>query len=386
MADTADSTPAQSSRLKEVGGFEIISKLGQGGMGAVFKARQKSLDRIVALKILPPKIAADAKFIERFQREARATAKLNHPNIVQGIDVGKDAATGLWYFAMELVDGPSLQQVLKEQKVMPEARALAITRDIARALDCAAGMGIVHRDIKPDNILLTARGEAKLADLGLAKQLSDDASVTQSGQSVGTPNYMSPEQARGAAAEIDIRTDIYALGGTLFHLVTGQTPFSGETSVVIMTKHLTEPPPKARVVNPAVSEACSRLITRMMQKKREQRVQSPKELIEQIDKILEGGEAEAAEIKTGPRRAVRKETGLFREAQVGELGFAAAGQQDIVGLDVAVNHAVRGDGGQRVSHVANIFQRFFFGQNFSIVENLLQRWAIDQFHRKVPQP
>jgi eukaryotic-like serine/threonine-protein kinase len=318
MAEPNKSPSQPSPRLKEVGGYEILSKLGQGGMGAVFKARQKSLDRTVALKILPPTIAKDKVFIERFQREARATAKLNHPNIVQGIDVGKDDASGLWYFAMEYVEGPSLQKMLKDQKVIPEKRALEIARDIAQALECASHNGFVHRDIKPDNILLTQRGEAKLADLGLAKQISDDASLTQSGQSVGTPHYMAPEQARGAMNEIDIRTDIYALGGTLFHLVTGRTPFagsSGDTSAVIMTRHLTEPVPKAKGVNPEISDACSKLISRMLQKKREQRVQTPAALIEQIDEIL-NGDAPASEVvarhsrqdTTGPRTPVGRNT------------------------------------------------------------------------------
>ncbi|HYG76330.1 MAG TPA: serine/threonine-protein kinase, partial [Planctomycetota bacterium] len=290
-------TEPRKDTLKEIGGFELISKIGQGGMGAVFKARQKSLDRIVALKVLPPSIAKDAKFIERFQREARACAKLNHPNIVQGVDVGKDEATGVWYFAMEFIDGASALKLLKSQGTVPEERALEIARDVARALECAAANGIVHRDIKPDNILLTSRGDAKLADLGLAKQMNkaEDASLTQSGQAIGTPYYMAPEQVRGASAEIDIRTDIYALGGTLYHLVTGQPPYSGETSALIMSRHLTEPPPKASKTNPKVSEACSRLIEKMMQKEREKRVQSPAELIEQIEKALRG------ETITGPR-------------------------------------------------------------------------------------
>ena len=277
-----------ASRLKEIAGFEIIGKLGQGGMGAVFKARQKSLDRVVALKVLPPQIAKDASFIERFQREARASAKLNHPNIVQGIDVGKDSATGLWYFAMEYVDGPSLKKVLEEQKIIPETRALEITREVAKALETIGSHQMVHRDIKPDNILLTQRGETKLADLGLAKQLNEDAGLTQSGQAVGTPHYMAPEQVRGKFEECDIRTDIYSLGATLFHLVTGHAPYTGDTSAVVMAKHLTEALPKANKSNPAVSEGCTRLIEKMMQKKIEQRLQTPADLIVQIDKVLKG--------------------------------------------------------------------------------------------------
>src|SRR5438552_13798524 len=159
---------------------------------------------------------------------------------------------------------------------------------MAKALKSAVHQGIVHRDIKTDNILLTKAGEAKLADLGLAKQMTDDSSVTQSGQAVGTPFYMAPEQVRGQADQIDQRTDIYALGGTLFHLLTGQPPFNGPTSPVIMTKHLTEPAPKANKINPEISDATTRLISRMMQKKKEQRVQSAKELITALEKIMSG--------------------------------------------------------------------------------------------------
>jgi tetratricopeptide (TPR) repeat protein/predicted Ser/Thr protein kinase len=299
------SSPATTpTKLKEIAGFEILGKLGQGGMGAVFKARQKSLDRVVALKVLPPSIAKDAKFIERFQREARASARLNHPNIVQGIDVGKDPATGLWFFAMEYVDGPTLKKVLEEQKVIPEERALAIVKEVARALETIGSHQMVHRDIKPDNILLTQRGEAKLADLGLAKQMNEDASITQSGQTVGTPHYMAPEQVRGKFEECDIRTDIYALGGTLFHLVTGRPPFEGQTSAVIMSKHLTDAPPKASKVNPEVSEQCSRMIEKMMQKKIELRIQRPSELVAAIEKIQKGegtGAHSHVSKTTGPR-------------------------------------------------------------------------------------
>ncbi|HYG77788.1 MAG TPA: protein kinase [Planctomycetota bacterium] len=322
-----------SQRVKEVANYEILGKLGQGGMGAVYKARQKSLDRIVALKILPPSIAKDTTFCERFQREARASAKLNHPHVVQGIDVGKDPVSGLWYFAMEYVDGPTLKKVLEEQKVIPEERALAIIRQVAQALEAVAAHDMVHRDIKPDNILLTQRGEAKLADLGLAKQMHEDASLTQSGQAVGTPYYMAPEQVRGAATEIDIRTDIYALGGTLYHLVVGHPPYQGQTGAVIMSMHLTEPVPSARKANPAVSEACSRLIEKMMQKKREARIQTPAELIKQIDKAINKEVTEGPHVPirhtTGPRQPVGERRHEAEETQGGKntllyVGGAAA--------------------------------------------------------------
>ncbi|HYG75986.1 MAG TPA: protein kinase [Planctomycetota bacterium] len=292
--------PPSDRTLKEIGGFEIVSKLGQGAMGAVFKARQASLDRFVALKILPQSFARDATFIERFQREARASARLNHPNVVQGIAVGKDEKTGLWYFAMELVEGPTLKAVLEEQHVLPEARATQIISDIARALECAVKNNIVHRDIKPDNILIAPTGEAKLADLGLAKNLGDDTGTTVAGQAVGTPNYMSPEQARGEGHKVDIRTDIYALGATYYHLVTGRPPFAGATGAVVMAKHLTDPPPRAHEANPKVSEACSNLIVKMMAKKREQRIQTPTELLEKLSQLSQSPQAPKSPLRARP--------------------------------------------------------------------------------------
>ncbi|MBI3829589.1 MAG: protein kinase [Planctomycetes bacterium] len=301
MAGSGTYTPPDA---KVIGGFEILEKIGQGAMGAVFKARQISLDRIVALKVLPPKIAQDTKFIERFQREARSSARLNHPNIVLGIDVGRDEPTGLWYFAMEFIDGPSLKEVLAKEGKLPETRALKLMLDIARALECAARQNIVHRDIKPDNILLAKTGEAKLADLGLAKKIDDedDAHLTQSGRAVGTPHYMAPEQVRGEGGAFDIRTDLYAVGATLFHLVTGSTPFQAPTAAAVMAMHLTDAPPKANEVEHVVSEGCARLIARLMEKKPEQRVQTPEKLLEEIESLLNPPKA------TGKRSAVRSTT------------------------------------------------------------------------------
>jgi len=290
--------------LREIGNFEIISKIGQGGMGTVFKARQKSLDREVALKVLPPSIAKDASFIERFQREARASAKLNHPHIVSGIDVGQDPATGLWYFAMEFVDGPTLKKVMKEHGRLSEEAIIKLGLQIGSALECLDSNGMIHRDIKPDNIMLNKDGEAKLADLGLAKDLRDDASLTQSGRAMGTPFYMSPEQVRGENDTLDIRADIYAFGATLYHLATGMTPFQGETSAVIMSKHLTEKPPLASRVVPEISEGLSRLIEKAMQKNREERFQKPSELIAAFRKV-EAGEYAVSTTTTGPRSPVR---------------------------------------------------------------------------------
>ena len=299
------STERQSGgvALKEIGGFELIQKIGAGGMGSVFKARQISLDRVVALKVLPPSIAKDQKFIERFLREARTSAKLNHENIVQGIDAGRDEKSGLYFFAMEFIDGSSLGGVLKQEKILPEKRALEIAREVASALTCAQRAGIVHRDIKPDNILLATDGRVKLADLGLARQTNDsDASITMGGQALGTPYYMPPEQVRGATDLMSIRSDIYSLGATLFHLVVGHPPFMGATNAVIMAAHLTEPAPNAHELKPEISAACGSLIARMMQKDQAKRPQSAEALIEEIDRALSG------ELELAPQ-APRNRTG-----------------------------------------------------------------------------
>jgi serine/threonine-protein kinase len=305
--------------IKTLGGFELIQKIGQGGMGTVLKARQISLDRVVALKVLPPKIAQkDPVFVERFIREARTSAKLNHPNIVQGIEVGKDEATQLYFFAMEFIDGPTVKALLKQQRVLEEKRALEIALGVTQALICAHRAGIVHRDIKPDNILLTSRGEPKLADLGLARHALDEesdddsktsaddpfglqssrkADLTQAGSAVGTPSYMAPEQIRAEMDKIDARTDLYALGTTLFHMLTGKPPYTGNNSKVVMAMHLTSSVPEARSTNPAISEATSKLVYKLMQKEQEKRVQSPEDLAREIERILHGKPAPT--IKSG---------------------------------------------------------------------------------------
>jgi hypothetical protein len=341
-----------------IAGFEVLSKIGQGGMGAVLKARQVSLDRIVALKILPPKIAMkDPVFVERFFREARVSAKLNHPNIVQGIEVGQDEASGLYYFAMEYIDGPTLRQIMKAEGVLQERRALQIIGCIASALASANKAGIVHRDIKPDNILLTSRGEPKLADLGLAKRMTDsdgaeatpeganpasgpaiDASLTQAGSAMGTPYYMAPEQVTGVG-QMDIRTDLYALGATLFHLVTGKTPFSGKNSAEIMQARLKAEAPDARSISPELSEATAGVMRKLMQKDPAKRFQTPEELEKKIAEILK----ELDEAPAGARRERKK------PAMTGNRAGAASGERR--GTGTGRNELATG-GGQTMTYAA----------------------------------
>jgi len=203
--------------------LEIIELLGQGGMGAVYKAKQPTLDRLVAVKILPTEIAADPTFAERFTREARALARLNHPNIVGIYDFGQ--ADGLYYFIMEYVDGASLRQLIGNRQLAPQ-QALAVVPQICEALQFAHDEGIVHRDVKPENILIDKRGRVKVADFGLAKLLglsADQATLTRVEQVMGTPLYMAPEQVQGSHA-VDHRADIYSLGVVFYEMLTGDLP------------------------------------------------------------------------------------------------------------------------------------------------------------------
>ena len=215
------STATQAGTKQIIEGYEIIEKLGSGAMGVVYKARQVNMDRLVALKVLPPKLAKNEQYRDRFLREARAAAKLNHENVVRAYDIGQ--SHGLYYFAMEFIDGRSVQDIMKDNGPFDEQTALDIVKQIAQGLAQAQKLNIVHRDIKPDNIMITSTKTAKLCDLGLAKQIDVDPQLTAHGAAVGTPWYISPEQAKGIR-KIDTRADLYSLGATLFHMVCGGPP------------------------------------------------------------------------------------------------------------------------------------------------------------------
>ncbi|HUT35547.1 MAG TPA: family 16 glycoside hydrolase [Planctomycetota bacterium] len=277
--------PDSDSKPSRIGGFELLATLGKGGMGVVFKARQISMDRIVALKVLPPHLAKNEAYVARFLREARSAAKLNHPNIVQGIDVG--VAEGNYYFAMEFVDGTTVKDMIKAKGRLDEKTALNIVGAVARGLDHAAKHGIIHRDIKPDNIMVARDGSVKLADLGLARSTETPDTMTIEGTALGTPYYMAPEQVRGEV-ELDTRADIYALGATLFHMITGDHAFTGPNAGAIMARHLSDPVPSARDKHPDVSRATDDLIQRMMAKDPADRPQTPAELLHEIRDALAG--------------------------------------------------------------------------------------------------
>src|SRR5262249_25375933 len=235
-------------------------------MGKVYRARNVTLERIVALKMLAPVFCADEAFVQRFLKEARSAARLNHPNIVQIYDFG--SVNGIYYLAMEYVKGESLRAYVKRGR-LNERDAVAVIREAVRPLAIAHAEGIVHRDIKPDNIMLTTKGELKIVDLGIAKRLDEDQDLTQTGQAVGTPQYISPEQVKGL--RVDARADIYSLGATFYHLLTGRPPFKGTSAAMVMTMHLTEPLPDPRTFEPNLSEGVCRILRKMLAKEREQR-------------------------------------------------------------------------------------------------------------------
>ena len=249
------------------GDYQILDELGTGGMGKVYRARDVTLERVVALKVLSTLHAKDPTFVQRFLKEARAAARLNHPNIVQIYNFG--SVEGTYFLAMEFVDGRSLGHQLRERR-FTEAEAIGIARQVCRALAIAHAEGLIHRDIKPDNLMLTSRGEVKVVDLGIAKRLDEDQSITQTGHSMGTPHYISPEQIRGQK-DIDARADIYSLGATLYHLVTGHTPYQGASGAVVMSMHLVEPLPDPLQYAPGLSEGFCRVLRKMMAKERQER-------------------------------------------------------------------------------------------------------------------
>jgi len=285
-------------------GYRLEKLLGEGSMGAVFKAEQLSLHRPVAIKVLSPRLAHNERFLKRFLREARAVAKLNHPNVVSGIDVGQ--AKGFHYFVMEFVEGPTLLHILEDEADLDAMEAAKIVLQVARALEHADRHGLIHRDVKPANVIIMQKsGVAKLCDLGLAKQVDEDGGDTSEGRAMGTPLYISPEQARGQA-DIDIRSDLYSLGATFYHALTGHPPFEGPTHAVIMAKHLTEPVTPVAQRRADVPAGCAAVCERLLEKDRDDRYASPTELIAELVEVIEGRWEQSPLFKSRRRRVRRR--------------------------------------------------------------------------------
>jgi serine/threonine-protein kinase len=284
MSDTkppvAESPHEADLSGRQLGGYRLLRRLGKGAMAEVYLAEQVSLGRQVAIKVLKRSLATDATYVERFQQEARAAAKLVHANIVQIYEVGY--ADGVHFIAQEYVQGVNLAELMARRGPPELARMLSIVRQVAAALSKAAEHGIVHRDIKPENIMLSAAGEVKVADFGLARLNSRDeaANLTQVGITMGTPLYMSPEQVEGKP--LDSASDIYSLGVMSYEMLAGEPPFRGETALAIAVQHLHSQPPRLENVRADVPSAVCRIVHAMLAKNPAERYATPRQLLNEL--------------------------------------------------------------------------------------------------------
>jgi serine/threonine-protein kinase len=268
------------------GRYELHRRLARGGMADVFLARDQLLDRPVAVKVLFPEFATDPSFVERFRREAQSAANLNHPNIVAVYDWGQEEGT--YFIVMEYVEGRSLADILRSEGPLHPQRAAEIASDIAAALGFAHRNGVIHRDIKPGNVLVSPNGQVKVADFGIARALGAGAeeNLTQAGSVMGTATYFSPEQAQGLG--LDPRSDLYSLGVVLYEMVTGRAPFTGDSPVAIAYKHVQEQPPRPRQVNPDVPADLEAIIGKLLAKNPATRYPSAEDLRADLRRFRDG--------------------------------------------------------------------------------------------------
>lgn len=265
-----------SSKLL-LGRYEIVEKIGEGGMAVVYKAKDRLLNRYVAIKILRPEFTRDEQFIENFRRESQAAAGLSHPNIVNVYDVGREG--NINFIVMELVDGKPLSQLIEEKGKLDYKEAINITKQVASALSLAHKNQIIHRDVKPHNILITSQGTAKLADFGIARAVSQSSIQGNDDKIMGSVHYFSPEQARGAY--VDERSDIYSLGIVLYEMLTGKVPFDGDSPITIALMHINDPVPKVQGIPPQLEK----IIEKATDKYQSNRYKTADEMIEDLDNI-----------------------------------------------------------------------------------------------------
>jgi len=321
-------TATQAVRLKDnikeskaaagkIPGYRVMGKLGSGAMAVVYKAKQLSLDRTVAIKVLPRRFTEKSDYVKRFYKEGRIAAKLNHNNIVQAIDVGE--AGGLYYFVMEYVEGKTLYDDLSKGKIFDEAEALEIVIQLARALAHAHSLGMIHRDVKPKNVMINKEGVVKLADMGLARETSDiEAAKNEQGKAFGTPYYIAPEQIRGEV-NIDGRADIYALGATFFHMVAGRVPFEASTPAEVMRKHIKEPLVPPDHINTSLSAGVAEVIEVMMAKKKKDRYNNMEELLIDLEAVRDGNPPLRARRRFNMEGLERLEEGAAVEVETEEI-------------------------------------------------------------------
>jgi serine/threonine protein kinase len=250
-----------SPSFPSLGKYQVQQEVGRGGMGAVYQCYDPLLDRVVAIKVLAPHLVWEKDFLERFLREARAAARLQHPNIIAVYDVGQDGNN--YYFVMAYLPGPSLKQLITQRGRFAAVDAVRVLRQLADALDYAHGRGLIHRDVKPANVMFDERGQAVLTDFGIAKA-AEESRLTATGSSIGTPHYMAPEQITGSP--VDARTDQYSLGIVAFELLTGRVPFDADTTTAILFKHVNNPPPSILALCPDLPSAVDGVLNRALSK------------------------------------------------------------------------------------------------------------------------
>ncbi len=270
---------SKAKPLQTVGNYELIEKIAEGGMGAIYRGRQRDSGLVVAVKIMPAHMAQNPLLLKRFEQEFRAASRLDHPNIVRALDYGDTGQSP--YLVMEFVEGESLGQKIEREGRMPEADAIRIIAQVAQGLHRAHKQNLVHRDVKPDNILVRADGVAKLADLGLVKETETDLNLTKTGRGLGTPHFMAPEQFRNAK-NADSRCDIYSLGATLYQMVTGELPFRSSGPLDAWMKKIQNDLTPPRKVVPGLSERCEWAILRAMSADPNQRPRTCREFVEDL--------------------------------------------------------------------------------------------------------
>jgi len=332
--------------------YEVLELVGTGGMSSVYKSHDRLLERDVALKVLHPHFGDDDEYVERFRREARAVAQLSHPNIVTVIDRGE--ADGHQFIVFELIDGENLKELVDRTGPLPARRAVDLAIAIADALSFAHEHGIVHRDVKPQNVLLNAEGEAKVTDFGIARSLDVEHGVTQTGTVLGTSNYLSPEQASGK--QVTAATDVYSLGVVLYELLTGEVPFPGENFVAVAMKHLNEPVPDILERRPDVPVRLAAAMERALEKDPARRFASMRDFAGELRACLaELGSFDADRTFVAPRqtqppsaprpvRLKRRRWPVF--AVLALAGAAAAIVAGVLALDGSKANTPAGDVGQ----------------------------------------
>ncbi|MGH2739295.1 MAG: Stk1 family PASTA domain-containing Ser/Thr kinase [Actinomycetota bacterium] len=313
------------------GRYEIGAALGEGGMAKVFRGTDTVLGRTVAVKVLAPQFAKDKQFVERFRREAQAAAALNHPNVVSVYDTGDQGI--VHFIVMEYVEGATLAETIGRDGPLHPERAIEIGEAVGRALGAAHAAGVIHRDVKPGNIMLTKDGEVKVMDFGIARAVSTD-SVTQTATVLGTASYLSPEQAQGET--VDGRSDIYSLGCVLYELLTGRPPFVGDTPVSVAYKHVNEPPIPPRTLNGDVPPGLEQIVMKSLAKNAANRFQSANELVEDLGRAAAGNTVHATPILDEARTHVMTRPEETQVLRAPEPSYGGGGAGRAVAITIAI--------------------------------------------------